>query len=489
MPTVAGIDLSTQSCTVEVRDADSFEVVARSRVPLPPTTPPVSEQNAAAWWEALVWAFGELSQQVELYDIVAIGVSGQCHGLVPLDAENRPIRPAKLWNDTTSSSQISGLIARWGADFWAQRIGSVPTAAFTIGKLAWLIENEPETISALRHILLPHDYAIFRLTGEYVTDRSEASGTGYFNSQTNEYDYDLLESCFGGILPWREILPRVGGPDDVAGTVTTATASELGLTPGIPVTVGGGDQHIAALGLGIEEGDVVVSIGTSGVVYTSSSRAVTSGKADGVANVTGGWLPLVCTLNSTKVTDWMAALLGVNVKELDALAWTALERNAQAPVFAAYLDGERSPAYPGVTGVIAGLTSSVSREEFALSAFYGVALGLVRGLEAIRDSGVEVGGRVIAVGGGARSEVYTQVLADLLGRPVEVINEPEATARGACVQAIAAVTREGVVSAGSRLRPLTARVTHPRSEATWRDLRENYLGVCDYAASTAHLRG
>lgn len=488
MSFVVGIDLSTQSCTVEVRDVDTFAVEARSRIPLPPTTPPVSEQNPADWWAALIEAFRELGATIDLSKVEAVGVSGQCHGLVPLDSDGEVIRPVKLWNDTTSAPQISVLVEKLGPMFWAERVGTVPTAAFTISKLAWLLEKEPEFAARIAHILLPHDYLIYRFTGEYVTDRSEASGTGYFDSTRNEYDYELLRLCFDDALPWEDLFPRVGMPDELAGTMQVQVAEELGLPAGIPVAVGGGDQHIAALGLGVDEGDVVVSLGTSGVVYASSPVPVNTGKVDGVANVTGGWLPLVCTLNSTKVTDWAADLLGVSIPELDRLAWEALEHQQSFPVFAPYLDGERSPAYPGVTGAIAGLTSQTTRGQFALSAFYGVALGLVRGLDAIKESNVPVDGRVIAVGGGSRSEVYTQVLADLLNRPVEVLSEPEATARGAAVQALAAISDSNVMETGRRLRPDVARVTEPRFGSPWSAMHENYIYVCDFAATTASLR-
>lgn len=503
MSTVLGIDLSTQSCTVEVRDAASFEVMARARVPLAPTSPPCSEQDAASWWAALCQACASLRLQVDLSDVAAVAASGQCHGLVALDEWGSPIRPVKLWNDTTSAPQIERLITRYGARWWARRCGSVPTAAFTIGKIAWLAENEPENFYATRHILLPHDYVTFRLTGSYVTDRSEASGTGYFDSVANEYDWEMLSELFGDTVNWVEALPRVGSPDGVAGVVIPDAAADLGIPIGIPVTVGGGDQHMSALGLGIDDGDVVISLGTSGVVYTSSKVPITTGTVDGVANVTGGWLPLICTLNSTKVTDWAASILGVDVHGLDELASKAWG-SRRVPIFAAYLDGERSPAYPGVTGVIAGLTTAVTREEFAMAAFLGVACGLVRGLEEIVDAGVPVDGRYIAVGGGAHSEIYTNVLAELIGRPIELIDEPEATARGACVQALACVTGEGVVSAGKRLRPRASRMTTPYEQTSgspedrnggassltgiWQSVKGDYLRVCDFAATTADLR-
>lgn len=186
---IMGIDLSTQSCTVEVRSEDGFAVLATARRPLPSTRPPVSEQDVRDWWDALVACMGDLaSAGASLDGVRAVSVSGQCHGLVPLDASGRAIRPVKLWNDTTGSPQMEQLLERFGPSYWIEHTGSRPTAAFTIAKLAWLAEHEPNTIARIRHILLPHDYMTYRLTGEFVTDRSEASGTGWFDSVGNDYD-------------------------------------------------------------------------------------------------------------------------------------------------------------------------------------------------------------------------------------------------------------------------------------------------------------
>lgn len=487
MTSVLGVDLSTQTCTVEVRDAATFTVIGRSRAPLPPTTPPVSEQDAPEWWGALVTACAGLAATgVALDDVGSVSVAGQCHGLVPLGRGGEPIRAVKLWNDTTSAPQIRRLVEKIGAGRWVRRTGSVPTAAFTVAKLAWLLEEEPATASAIRTILLPHDYLTFRLTGEYVTDRSEASGTGYFNSVTNTYDIELLRECFGDVLPWRHLFPAVGAPSQRAGTVTVQAARELGLRPGIPVAVGGGDQHMAALGLGIGEGDVVFSLGTSGVVLTPSSRPVAdeSGRVDGVADARGGWLPLVCTLNCTKTTDWAAGLLGVDVHGLDQLA-LAVPVDAAVPVFATYLDGERSPSLPTATGVVSGLTRLVGREEFAAAVFRGVVMGLMCGLDAIHQCDVDTSGRVLAVGGGARSDAYVQTIADLQGTDVQVMDEPEATVRGACIQALAVLEGRGVAEVADSFRPGVTHVVGPRPGARgWPSLRDDYLSTSRYAATT-----
>ncbi|MGI6879546.1 xylulokinase [Microbacterium sp. gxy059] len=487
MTLVLGVDLSTQACTAEVRDAASFAVVGTAREPLAPTAPPVSEQRAGDWWEALRRCTASLrAQGVELGDIAAVSVAGQCHGLVPLDGAGEAIRPVKLWNDTTSSPQTSRLLDRVGREEFARRVGSVPTAAFTIGKLAWLLEEEPETIARLARVVLPHDYLTYRLTGEFATDRSEASGTGYFDAVRMRYDHDLLRECFGSALAWEGLFPEVRGPSETAGQVTRDAAEALGLRSGIPVAVGGGDQHVAALGLGIRERDVAFSLGTSGVVFASSARPVMdpSGWVDGVANAVGGWLPLVCTLNATKVTDWMARLLGVDVVGLGELALSA--GAGSGPILAAYLDGERSPSLPDARALLCGIVGADTRETVARAAFQGVLMGLMRGRDAIADCGVPVDGRVIAVGGGARSAAYTQLLADLIGGVVSVIDEPEATARGACVQALAVLERRDVAETGRLLAPAVEIAAAPRVDrAQWEGLRAGYERACRAAAETS----
>lgn len=480
---VAGIDLSTQSCTVEVRRASDFGIVSRARTPLPPTHPPVSEQDALDWWRALKETFSELGGSVDLEGVKALSVSGQCHGLVALDSEGAPIRAVKLWNDTSTSSYLDRLFERIPRESWVERTGSIPTSAFTISKLAWYLAEEADNAAKTRKILLPHDYLNFRLTGVCATDRSEASGTGYFDSVSNSYDYALLRECFGDAMPWEDMFPEVLGPNDSPGVVTEEAANDLGLLPGIPVAVGGGDQHIAALGLGLGAGDVIFSLGTSGVVIASSETPVKdrTGRVDGVANAAGGWLPLVCTLNSTKVTDWMAQMMGVTVQELDSIALQA-EASEPVPAFAVYLDGERSPSYPESAGVVCGLVGVTSRPALARSAFEGVLGGLIRGMEAIEECGVALGGRVIAIGGGARSPAYTRILADLLGRPVEVVREPEATARGACLQAKLLLDGVPVEEGARRFTPQAESIVEPvPGGRTWAGIRREYLRACDFA--------
>ena len=436
----AGVDSSTQSTKVELRDIDSGELVARATASHPPTSPPVSEQHPEAWWTALVECFAQLSTHSR--DVVAISVAGQQHGLVLLDDHGVPLRPAKLWNDTASAPQADRLVAEYGAASWAQACGSVPVASFTITKLAWVVEHEPELVDRIARIMLPHDYLTWRLTGRHVTDRGDASGTGWFDPRANVYRDDLLEQA--GVVnakAWRSRLPEVLVPDAIAGQVSGESASELGLGAGVVVGPGSGDNMGAALGLGLRPGDVVISLGTSGTVYAVSLTATTdeSGAVAGFADASGNFLPLVCTLNATKVTDTVARWLGVDAAGLAALALAAPPA-AESPVLVPYFDGERTPNLPEATGVFTGLRNSTSREDLALAAHDGVLCGLLAGFDALTAAGVDASGRLLLIGGGARSAAYRQRAADLRNAPVIVPDDDETVAAGAAVQAAAIST-------------------------------------------------
>ncbi|MFT4050678.1 MAG: xylulokinase [Microbacterium sp.] len=476
---VAGVDSSTQSCTVELRDVCTGALVASGRALHPATFPPVSEQEPDAWWQALVAAMRDATAHVDVR-VVGVGIGAQCHGLVCLDAAGRTLRPAKLWNDTTSAEQARALIERYGAAWWSEQIGVVPSAAITISKLAWLRDNDPDVLAQVCHLAVPHDWLTFRLTGRHVSDRSDASGTGYFSADTMLWRTDILTEVIGA-REWASMLPEVLRPDARAGHVTAEAAAALGIDSGAIVSAGGGDQHLAAQGIGLAEGDIAYSLGTSGVVFATTDSPVkdATGAVDGVANVTGGYLPLVCTLNATKVTDTVARLLAVDHAELGRLALAA-PVVADRPILAAYLDGERSPRLPHAQGMLAGLTTATSREQFALAAFEGVALGLVRGERQLQAHGIEVTGRTILVGGGARALAYRQIVADLTRRPVVTVDAPEGTARGAAIQAAAVVRGATVAELTAQWAPAVTSMTEPQFDRN--DIWQRYLRLTQLQA-------
>ncbi|MDD9207745.1 xylulokinase [Georgenia sp. 10Sc9-8] len=427
---VAGIDSSTQSCKVVVRDAGTGALVRFGQAPHPDGT----EVDPAAWWDALQVAIGTAGG---LDDVAAVSVGGQQHGMVALDADGRVIRPALLWNDTRSAQAAADLVVELGEGdteagrrAWAAAIGSVPVASFTVTKLRWLAEHEPENAARVAAVALPHDWLTWKLSGsqdlaDLVTDRSDASGTGYFDPTANTYRRDLLTRALGrdGDI----VLPRVLGPAERAGTVQ-GLATVLG--------PGAGDNAGAALGVGMRAGDVTFSLGTSGVVSAVANGPVNdpTGLVTGFADATGRFLPMATTLNASRVLDATAALLGVDHSGLSELALAA-EPGAGGLVHVPYLDGERTPNLPTATGSLHGMTrSSMTRENLARAAVEGMLCGLAAGMQAVQEQGVKVR-RVRIIGGAARSAAVRQVAPAVLGLPVEVPQVSEYVADGACRQA------------------------------------------------------
>ena len=346
--------------------------------------------------------------------------------MVVLDADGQVVRPAKLWNDTETAPDAGWLIKQLpgGAADWAAAVGSVPVAAFTATKLSWLHRSEPDNWAKLAHVVLPHDWMTFRLCGQLVTDRGDASGTGYWSPSTGEYRWDLL-SIIDNDLDWTTVVPRVAGAVEVVGEWN-----------GAKVACGTGDNMAAALGLGLQPGVAVLSSGTSGTAYAISDHPTSdaSGAVAGFADATGRYLPLACTLNATKVTDAIARLLGVDHVEFDRLALAA-PPGAGGLTLLPYFDGERTPNLPKSTGVLSGLRSDVSREQIARAAIEGVVCGLLDALDALGAQAPVTSVRL--VGGGARSAAFRSVVADLCDLPAVLADAEEAVATGACVQAAA----------------------------------------------------
>ncbi len=437
MTLVAGVDSSTQSCKVVIRDAGTGEVVRSGRA----THPDGTEVDPAAWWDALLAAIDDAGG---LSDVAAVSIAGQQHGMVVLDVEGRVIRPALLWNDTRSARAATDLIAEVGAEDYAQRTGLVPVASFTATKLRWLRDNEPENAARVEAVVLPHDWLTWRLRGfgpadetvggprleELITDRSDASGTGYWNPNTGRYDRELLELALGHAA----MLPRVMKPGARGGE--TAALPAHGIRGGRVIGVGAGDNAGAALGLGAGPGDVIVSIGTSGTVFAVTETVSTdsSGTVAGFADASGAFLPLVATLNAARVLDAVAGLLGVDHAELGMLALQA-QPGAGGVVLQPYFEGERTPNLPDATATLFGLTlTSATRSDLARSAIEGMLCGLADGLDAIRAQGVDAR-RILLIGGAAQNEAVSTIAAQVFDIPVEVPTPGEYVALGAALQA------------------------------------------------------
>ncbi|GIJ11143.1 xylulokinase [Micromonospora andamanensis] len=438
MPLVAGVDSSTQSCKVVVRDAETGALVRQGRASHPDGT----EVDPSAWWSALQTAIDAAGG---LTDVAAVSVGGQQHGMVCLDEAGEVIRPALLWNDTRSAGAAAELVqeageGQAGRRFWADAVGSVPVASFTVTKLRWLARNEPANAARVAAVCLPHDWLTWRLAGApgldaLRTDRSDASGTGYWSPATGEYRPDLLEQALGRVVR----VPTVLGPTEAAGHLDLAALSGSGAAPGSGAALlgpGAGDNAAAGFGVGARPGDVVVSIGTSGTVFSvaDTPAADPSGIVAGFADVTGRFLPLVCTLNAARVLDAAAAMLRVGLDELADLALAA-PPGADGLVMVPYLEGERTPNRPDATGAVHGLTLRTSTPaHLARAAVEGMLCALADGLDALAAHGAEVR-RVILVGGGARSAAVRRIAAQVFGCPVVVPPPGEYVADGAARQA------------------------------------------------------
>jgi xylulokinase len=438
---VAGVDSSTKSTKVVIVDIDDGHVVASASARHPGTTPPLSEQNPWSWWRALekAWkACGPLTESV-----AAIAIAGQQHGLVALDANGDPVHAAKLWNDSESAPQTQALTNLLGPEEWARRCGSVLTPSFTITKLAWLRENHPDEFAAIRRVLLPHEWLTWQLLGRPETaigDRGDASGTGWWSPSTDGVDEGLL-SLVGGDPEW---LPTILGPRDTAGT---AQSLQLGAVVG----PGTGDNMGAALALGLAPGDIAISFGTSGTVFASSLQPTrdVEGEVAGFADAAGRNLPLVCTLNATKVTDWAVNLAGGHSTDLDRIGGTSVP-GANGVTLVPYLDGERTPLLPSASGTLFGIRTTTTGADIVRAAVEGVICGLLAGVDALERCGVDTSGRVLAVGGGARSALYRQVLADLSNREVITLDPAvDRVAVGAAAQAAAVLTHAHPDSIGA----------------------------------------
>ena len=421
MTLVAGVDSSTQSCTVVVVDAADGRVLRTGRAPHPDGT----EIDPEHWWQALTDAIAAAGG---LDDVAALSIGGQQHGLVALGSDGAVLRPALLWNDTRSGQAAADLVRERGAQAWAEDTGTVPVASITATKLRWMADHEPELAAQIAAVALPHDWLTWRLRGtgrldDLTTDRSDASGTGYVDT-AGHYRRDLLAHALRRADADAITLPRILAPSE------GQSAGRLVLGPGC------GDNAGAALGLGLRPGDTSISIGTSGVVATVAEDAThdASGLVAGFADATGRHLPLAATLNGARVLDATARLLGVDHDGLTALALAA-EPGAGGLVHVPYLEGERTPNLPGASGSLHGMSlRSMTRENLARAAVEGLWCLLHGALDAVRAQGITIE-TVTLVGGAARSAAVREVAPSVLGLPVTVPPPGGCVAPGAARQA------------------------------------------------------
>jgi xylulokinase len=419
---VAGVDSSTQSSKIVIRDAESGELIRQGRAAHPDGT----EVDPSHWKSALETAINGAGG---LEDVDAISIGGQQHGMVAMDAQGKVIRPALLWNDTRSAKAAADLNSELGGDAkTADQVGSVLVAAFTASKLRWLADNEKENAAKVKAVALPHDWVSWQLTGgsdleKLFSDRSDASGTGYFDPKTSKYRRDILAMA---LRSKEEIkLPTIIAPNLFGGTTTS----------GIPIAAGAGD-NAAALGVQAQPGDVVVSLGTSGTAFAVSDTPThdPSGAVAGFADATGRFLPLVCTLNAARILDAATRILGKTHAEVGELALTSVP-GAHGLTLLPYFEGERTPNRPTATGALSGMNLNNSNPaDIARAMIEGMLCGLVDAVDALSQLGVGVK-RILLIGGAAKNPAIASIASALFGHEVLVPPPGEYVADGAARQA------------------------------------------------------
>ena len=420
---IAGVDSSTQSVKVVIREANTGELVREGRAAHPDGT----EIDPALWSSALDTA---ISKAGGLDGVAAISIAGQQHGMVALDSDGAVIRPALLWNDTRSAQAALDLNREQGGNAQISRkVGSVLVASFTASKLRWMADHEPQNAAKVAAVALPHDWLSWQLQGgkdldKLFTDRSDASGTGYFDPTTSHYREDILR------LALRHdseiVLPTIIAPNKFGGTTPS----------GIPIAAGAGDNAGAALGLQAQPGDVVISLGTSGTAFAVSDTPThdSTGAVAGFADATGRFLPLVCTLNAARILDAAARILGKTHDEVGALALSSIA-GAHGLTLLPYFEGERTPNRPDATGVFSGMNLKNSNPaDIARAMIEGMMCGLTDAVDALIALGVTVN-RIVIIGGAAKNSAIPVIASALMGREVVVPPEGEYVADGAAKQA------------------------------------------------------
>ncbi|AMB85003.1 xylulose kinase [Pseudomonas agarici] len=436
-----GIDCGTQGTKAIVLDTVSGRVLGQGSAPHSMISGANGrrEQDVSQWLEAFTLATRQAVQVagIDGQSILGIGVSGQQHGLVLLDQQGHVLRPAKLWCDTETTPQNQRLLEHLGGAAGSlERLGLVIAPGYTLSKLLWTQEHHPELFARIAHILLPHDYLNYWLTGRACAEYGDASGTGYFDVRKRNWDLQLLSDIDpSGRL--QAALPELLEAHQPVGRVLPEIARHLGINPAALVASGGGDNMMGAIGTGnIRPGVITMSLGSSGTVYAYAEQPQISADA-AVATFcssSGGWLPLICTMNLTNATGAVRELFDLGLDDFNAQV-------EQAPIGAngvsmlPFLNGERVPALPQASGSLLGLTlTNLTQANLCRAVVEGTTFGLRYGLDLLRDNGLQSHG-IRLIGGGAKSAVWRQMVADIMDTPVICTEQSEAAALGAAIQA------------------------------------------------------
>jgi len=439
MQTTVGIDLGTQSLKVLFYDFSRRKVVASesAELDLYQSDEGAAEQQAHWWLNALHEALGKVDPVIRK-SAVAVGVSGQQHGFVPLSQSGDVLAPVKLWCDTSTVAECDEIMQAFGgAQECLDEVGNLIAPGYTASKVRWLRKESESVYEQMATILLPHDYLNFYLTGELCMEAGDASGTGFLKIRDRTWSQRMLAA----IDPGRDLsgcLPPLRSQPDVIGTIRPEVSRRCGLPEGIPVSTGGGDNMMGAVGTGnVVPGKVTMSLGTSGTVYAYSNQPVIDprGEIAAFCSSNGGWLPLMCTMNCTVTTESMRGLLGSNIKDFESRV-SSSPRGAAGVITLPFFNGERTPNLPRAKACVIGLDSHNTRPENLLrSALEGATFALRYGIDRLRDLGIQTS-EVLLTGGGAGSATWRQVVADVCAAPVTVLEQDEGASFGAALQAL-----------------------------------------------------
>ena len=447
MAITVGIDCGTQSTKVLCYDSETKEVlkVASSSHQLISKDDGTREQKAFWFIDALKDCFNQIPLEIK-QKIEAIGVSGQQHGFVPLDKNGEPLYNVKLWCDTSTAMYCDILTEKLGGeDKVFSLIGNQILAGYTASKVLSLKENHPSLYENLAHILLPHDYINYYLTNEYVMEEGDASGTAFFDVKNRCWSDEVLKAI-DDERDLKAMLPKLLKPSEVVGLVTKEVAQELQINDKAIVSVGGGDNMMGAIGAGCtSDGDLVMSLGTSGTLFGYSEKLIADNKNRLAAFISssGGYLPLLCTMNCTVATEQIRELLELGVKELDEIASTS-NPGANGIIFLPYFNGERTPNYPKAEAVIAGMNmTNTNRANIARASLESAIYSMKVGLEAFKEQGFEPS-KIILIGGGAKSKIWAQIVSDMFNLKVMTPKISETAAFGGALQSLATLMKKSV---------------------------------------------
>ena len=490
MKTIIGIDNGTQSTKVVFYDYENRKIAASAQAPheMISRDDGTREQKAEWWIDALKKCFAEIDPSVRS-SAEAVGVSGQQHGFVPADSEGSVLFNVKLWCDTSTAAECSEIEKRYGGgEKLLSEAGNRILPGYTAPKILWFKKNYPDLYEKMDHIMLPHDYLNFYLTGRYTMEHGDASGTALLNIRKREWDRNVLKA----VDPDRDLaecLPDLIRADDFSGYVTEKAASELMIPAGIPVSAGGGDNMMGAVGTGaVSSGVITMSLGTSGTIYGFSDIPVidANGNLAAFCSSSGGWLPLLCTMNCTVATELMRNLFNSDLNELNSDASKA-EPGSGGIITLPFCNGERTPNLPNGKGCITGMDmTNFCRENIVRSSFESAVLGMKLGLDSFLELGFPAK-EIRLIGGGANSGLWRQIASDILELPVVVPVQEEAAALGASLQALWAKSREdgegrsleSIIEEHVKLDPDKACNPEPEASAVYREIYKKYREYVD----------